>query len=84
MEETKCCESEVEKNVLGYMQENDRLIYEVKMLAQEINTNILGKPIKEENSESILCMFDIVKQQNKNLREIANMLLEIKNAITAR
>lgn len=84
MEETKCCECEVEKNVLGYMQENDRLIYEVKMLAQEIKTNILGGTVKEENTESVLCMFDLMKQQNKNLREISNMLVEIKNAITAR
>ena len=84
MEETKCCECEVEKNLNGYMGENDRLIYEIKMLAQEIQTNILGKAVKEENAESVSCMFDLQKQQNKNLREIANMLLEVKNAITAR
>lgn len=82
MEETKCCE--VEKNLNGYMGENDKLIYEIKMLAQEIQTNILGGAVKEENAESVLCMFDLQKQQNKNLREIANMLLEVKNAITAR
>lgn len=84
MEETKCCECETEKNVNGYMAENDRIIYEIKMLTQEIKTNILGGAVKEENTESVLCMFDLIKQQNKSLRETANMLVEIKNTITAR
>ena len=82
MEEVKCCETE--KNVNGYMTENDRLIYEIKMLAQEIKNNILGGEMKEENTGSVSCMFDLQKQQNKDLREISDILLNVKNAITAR
>lgn len=82
MEETKCCKEE--KNVNAYMGENDKLISEIKMLAQEIKNNILGGNVEEGKLESVLCMFDLQKQQNKNLREIKDMLLEVKNAITAR
>lgn len=82
MEETKCCKEE--KNVNAYMGENDKLISETKMLTQEIKNNILGGNVEEGKLESVLCMFDLQKQQNKNLREIKDMLLEVKNAITAR
>lgn len=82
MEEAKCCE--VEKNLNGYVCENDKLIYEIKTLAQEIKINILGGEMKEENTEGVSCMLDVQKQQNKNLRETVSMLLEVKNAIKAR
>lgn len=82
MEETKCCETE--KNVNGYMQENDKLIYEIERLTQEIKANILGGATKEGNIEDVLCMLDVQKRQNKILRETENVLLEIRNAITAK
>lgn len=78
MEETKCCE---EKNINGYMEENDRLIDEINIIIQEIKINVLGGDVEKNMKEEELCMLDVVRVQNRQLKEIAGTLLSIRNTL---
>ena len=81
--EENCCEVE-RQSFNNFMQENYKLIGEIKGISREIECTILGTMQDEQKQNENSCLLQAIENQNIDLRETLQIMLKIRNTLIAK